>query len=185
MRRALSIAVMAALNLAPARAEQVDALFNNDGYRVGHYRAPARRAPDGVVRIAPAAAARLRPDVDVLFIDVLPAEGGHRQADGRWRLARPHESIPGAHWFPESGRGELAAGIEDWFLSGIARLSHGRRDRPIILFCLSDCWMSWNAARRLKAQGYRQVWWLAEGADGWRDLGLPLTPVTPDGGVAR
>nr|WP_256869303.1 rhodanese-like domain-containing protein [Sphingobium lactosutens] len=177
---------MAALSLAaPPTAAQVGTLFNREGYRIAHYRAPAHRAPAGVVRIAPAAAAQLRPDVDALFIDVLPAEGGQRQADGLWRLARPHESIPGARWFPEAGRGELADDVEGWFLAGIGRLSHGRRDRPIILFCLADCWMSWNAARRLKAQGYPQVWWLAEGVDGWRDLGLPLAPVTPGGGVAR
>jgi hypothetical protein len=27
--------------------------------------------------------------------------------------------------------------------------------------------------------GYRNIWWLAEGTDGWRDLGRDLTPVQP------
>jgi PQQ-dependent catabolism-associated CXXCW motif protein len=50
----------------------------------------------------------------------------------------------------------------------------------IVTFCLSDCWMSWNAARRLRAMGYTHVRWLAEGTDGWRDAGLPLVQVMPE-----
>ena len=169
---------------APAPADRQDA-FGADGYRIAHYRGPVPRPPQGVGRIAPAAAAMLRPDVDALFIDVLPAEGAHRQQDGRWRLAAPHDSIPGAHWFPEAGRGLLAPGIGPWFEAGIARLSRGRRDRMLILFCLSDCWMGWNAARRLHALGYSNIWWLAEGTDGWHDLNRPLAPAIPDGGLAR
>lgn len=158
-----------------------EALFDADGYRIAQYRAPVRAAPPGVGRIAPAAVAGLRPGRDVLLIDVLPAEGGHRDADGRWRLARDRSSIPGARWFPEAGRGALAPGIAPWFALGVARLTHGRKDAMIVTFCLSDCWMSWNAARRLRALGYRNVWWLAEGTDGWRDLGLPLVPLLPEG----
>jgi PQQ-dependent catabolism-associated CXXCW motif protein len=175
--------LLPALLMMAAPASAQEPLFNADGYRIAHYRGPTRQPPEGVGRIAPAAAAQLRPGIDALFIDVLPAEGAVRESDGRWRLARPHETIPGAHWFPESGRGDLAPGIERWFLDGVARLSHGKRDRPLVVFCLADCWMSWNAARRLRAHGYTKIWWLAEGTDGWRDLKRPLAPATPVGGV--
>lgn len=154
-------------------------LFNQDGYRIARYRAPTRIAPHGVGRIAPAAAAQLRPDVDALFIDVLPAEGASRDETGQWRLARPHEGIARSHWFPEAGRGAPDPGIADWFRRGVDRLTHGRRDRMIIAYCLSDCWMGWNAAKRLRAWGYTNVWWMAEGTDGWRDLGLPLVDDRP------
>jgi len=170
---------------APILAQAQEPLFNAQGYRSAHYRAPTRRPPEGVARIAPAAAAQLRPDIDALFIDVTPAQGASREADGRWRLAEARQSIPGAHWFPESGRGALDPQIEGWFMAGVARLTNGRRDRPIILFCLADCWMSWNAARRLRAHGYERAWWLAEGSDGWRDLGLTLEPVVPEDGAAN
>lgn len=179
MWKALAIVALTLIPAVAARAETAEGLFGADGYRIAHYRAPVSRAPDGVGRISPAAAAQLRPDRDALFIDVLPAEGGHREADGRWRLAQDRPSIPGAHWFPETGRGELAPGFPQWFERGIARLSGGRKDRMIVTFCLADCWMSWNAARRLRALGYTNVWWLAEGTDGWRDMGLPLVNVTP------
>lgn len=183
MRAYAGLIAMVAVASAPAHAD--DALFNAQGYRIAQYRAPTRMAPEGVVRVAPSAAVRLRPGIDALFIDVMPAEGGHRQADGRWKLAVPHDTIPGAHWFPEAGRGVLAPGIDTWFARGIDRLARGRRDRPVILFCLVDCWMGWNAARRLHAAGYRQVWWMAEGTDGWRDLGRPLVRAIPDGGIAE
>ncbi|QUT05710.1 rhodanese [Sphingobium phenoxybenzoativorans] len=179
MWKALTILTLILAPAVATGAEPGEELFNADGYRIAHYRAPVPYAPQGVGRIAPAAAAQLRPDRDALFIDVLPAEGGHREADGQWRLAQPRPSIPGAHWFPETGRGELAPGFADWFARGVARLSRGRKDRMIVTFCLADCWMSWNAARRLRALGYTNVWWLAEGTDGWRDMDLPLVNATP------
>jgi len=178
-------ALLPALLLLASPGWAQEPLFNAGGYRIAHYRAPTRRPPEGVTRIAPAAAGQLRPNRDALFIDVLPAEGGHREADGRWRLAKARESIAGAHWFPESGRGELDPAVAAGFARGIARLTKGRRSMPLVVFCLADCWMSWNAAKRLRAMGYVRVWWLAEGTDGWRDLGEPLSPAIPEDGIAR
>jgi PQQ-dependent catabolism-associated CXXCW motif protein len=48
-----------------------------------------------------------------------------------------------------------------------------------VVFCRADCWMSWNAARRLASQGIRHVRWLAEGIEGWHDSGARLVPATP------
>ncbi|CCW19524.1 Rhodanese-related sulfurtransferase [Sphingobium indicum BiD32] len=173
--------IPALLLASPAPAQ--GPLFDADGYRIAHYRAPVRQPPAGVGRIAPAAAAQLVPDRDAIFIDVLPTQGGHREPGGRWRLASPHESIPGAHWFPEAGRGQPDPAIAQGFARGLARLTRGQRSRMLILFCRADCWMGWNATKRLRAMGYANIWWLAEGTDGWRDLGLPLAPVQPDGGI--
>jgi PQQ-dependent catabolism-associated CXXCW motif protein len=182
MTTACSRATIAALclALAPMPVAAQTALFDAQGYRIAHYRAPVPAPPEGASRIAAAAAASLRPDVEALFIDVTPAEGGHREPDGRWKLAAERRSIAHAHWFPEAGRGALAPDIGPWFARGIARLTRGRHDRMIVAFCLADCWMSWNAAKRLHAMGYDNVWWLAEGTDGWRDMGLSLIPVTPE-----
>lgn len=179
MRTMIGAVLASLLAIFPAHGQE-PALFDAAGYRATRYRAPVHRPPDAVGRIAPGAVAGLRPDIDVILIDVLPAEGGHRESDGRWRLAREHRTIPGAHWFPESGRGSPPPDILPWFERGLARLTHGDRDRMIVTFCLSDCWMGWNAARRLRSLGYRNVWWLAEGSDGWRDLAIPLVPVLPE-----
>ena len=78
------IGLMAVLLLVPGVTQAQEAgLFDAEGYRIAHYRSPVHRPPEGVGRIAPAAIAGLRPDVDMILIDVLPAEGGHREADGR------------------------------------------------------------------------------------------------------
>lgn len=174
------IAIAAALVLSPGTARAEEALFGPDGYRIAHYRGPVPAAPHGVRRIATEDVARLRPDRDALLIDVIPAEGGHREADGTWRLAVARPSLPGTHWFPEAGRGVLDAGIGRWFEQGMRRLTKGRKAARIVAFCLADCWMSWNAARRLHAMGYTNVWWFAEGTDGWRDLGRPLVNAKPE-----
>ena len=167
----MGIAWMMLSIAAPAEADA--SAFDSAGYRIAHYRAPTRRAPNGVTRIAPQAAAMLRPGVDALFIDVTPVDPG---AGGK----PERMTIPGAHWFPESGRGGIDPAVERWLIGGVTRLTAGRADMPVIVFCLADCWMSWNAARRLQRAGYRPIWWLAEGSDGWRDLGLRLEPVSPE-----
>lgn len=186
MVRPMGLAVLlAALLPVMSAAAPASPLFNADGYRIARYRAPVPAPPPGVTRILPQDVAAVRTQGGALLIDVMPAEGGHRQTDGRWRLATPRTTIPGAHWFPEAGRGDPDPVIAAAFIRGVARLSHGRRDRTIIVFCLSDCWMSWNAARRLAALGYRDVRWLAEGTDGWSALSLPLVNAEPEGGLAE
>ena len=71
------------------------------------------------------------------------------------------------------------AAIARWFADGVARLHRAHAGRAIVVFCLADCWMSWNAAWRLSRAGYRRVLWIAEDADGWRDIGRPLVLVLP------
>lgn len=155
-------------------------LFDDQGYRIARYRAPVPHAPPGVHRIAPAAVTGLRPDRDAVLLDVMPAEGGRRRDDGQWLLAVPRMSIAGAHWLPDTGRGSLTQPVAAWFQAGVAKLMRGRKDSMIVVFCLADCWMSWNAAKRLRELGYTDVWWLAEGTDGWSELGLPLRRVSPE-----
>ncbi len=149
------------------------------GYRIASYRAVVSPPPPGVRPIDAAAVARLVDEGRATLIDVVPAEGGVRLPDGTWRLAREQRGIPGAAWFPEAGRGAIDQAIGRWFLSGVARLHARAPQRTLIVFCLADCWMSWNAALRLKRAGFRSVRWFAEGADGWRDLGRPLVPMAP------
>ncbi|MCP8892003.1 rhodanese [Sphingomonas faeni] len=150
------------------------------GYRTAHYRAIVPAAPEGVPRIDTATVARLLAKKHAILIDVMPAEGGVRDAaTGVWRLARPRPSIAGAHWFPEAGRGVVDPGIATWFETGIASLRGKRDPRPLIVFCLADCWMSWNASRRLAKAGYGQVYWYADGTDGWSESGRPLVDALP------
>ena len=43
-----------------------------------------------------------------------------------------------------------------------------------MVYCQADCWMSWNAAKRLLSYGYSNVAWYPEGTDGWERAGLPI-----------
>lgn len=60
----------------------------------------------------------------------------------------------------------------------VRRARRQRRGLPAILFCRTDCWMGWNAARRLASLGHDNIWWLAEGIDGWR-CHRPLVTARP------
>lgn len=53
------------------------------------------------------------------------------------------------------------------------------RTNPIIVFCMADCWMSWNAVQRFRTLGYSSVFWFAEGVDGWLDQGWELEVIEP------
>lgn len=163
--------------LAGEPAAEAPALFDAEGYRIARYRAPIAADPTPAMRIPLTDALALVPGRDALFIDVMPAEGGVRDArSGAWRLAQTHRTITGAEWHPEAGRMPADAAL--WqALEQAARAA--APERPVILFCRVDCWMSWNAARRLAASGLGNVWWLAEGTDGWHAEGRELVAAEP------
>jgi PQQ-dependent catabolism-associated CXXCW motif protein len=49
----------------------------------------------------------------------------------------------------------------------------------VVFYCLADCWMSWNAAKRAASWGYREVLWYRDGTDGWEAAGLPTEVLHP------
>ncbi|HEV2541976.1 MAG TPA: rhodanese-like domain-containing protein [Methylobacterium sp.] len=177
MRRA---ALTAALGLAVlAGAARAD--FDSDettGYRVQNYRAPVTRPVEAGERIDIAALDRLR-DEGAVLIDTMPQRGGYDPATGAWRIVDRRETIPGATWLPETGRGRLEPRLAAYFARHLARLTGGDRGRPIVFFCLADCWMSWNAVKRAAALGYTRLYWFADGTDGWTDTERPLVEAVP------
>ena len=46
--------------------------------------------------------------------------------------------------------------------------------RLLVFYCLANCWMSWNAAKRALSLGYPNVAWYRDGTDGWLAASLPL-----------
>jgi len=140
------------------------------GFRISRYRSPVPESVPGGTRIDADELKRLVDKDKALLIDAAPAEGaGPDPASGTWRLSKPRDDIPGSHWLPDVGRGRLSPGMERYFARNLARLTGGDKSRPIIIYCLSDCWMGWNAAKRAAGEGYRAVYWYPEGTDGWRD----------------
>ncbi len=166
--------------LTTAASARPTELFDAEGYRQARFQAPVTLDPLPAHRIAAAAAASLRPGVDAIFIDVLPPEGGVRDPkSGRWHLASQHLSIAGAIWHPEVGRSPPDPVLWRGLRNAVTKARKLRPGAPIILFCRTDCWMGWNAARRLAIEGFPDVWWLAEGVEGWRHQAGKLVPVQP------
>lgn len=151
-----------------------------DGYRMDEYRAPTPDAvPGGVVlHVAALQAAIARGDV--VLIDVLPAP--RQPPDMRpgtpWLPPR-HPSLPGSLWWPEIGRGAIPASAEARLRQRLTEATAGDSSRLVVFYCLPDCWMSWNAARRAALMGFR-AGWFPEGVSGWRDAGLPVQDVQPE-----
>lgn len=139
-------------------------VFDAAGFRQARYRAVVDRLPAPARQMPLAAALALRAGQNALFYDVLPA-------------AADHATIPGARWFPEVGRAPPDPHLWTAFAGSVARERQRHPDWPVIVFCRADCWMGWNAARRLALAGLGNVWWLAEGIDGWHDAQRPLAPI--------
>jgi quinoprotein dehydrogenase-associated probable ABC transporter substrate-binding protein/PQQ-dependent catabolism-associated CXXCW motif protein len=151
------------------------------GYRMADYRAPVPASLAGARVVTTAElAGLLGTAAPPLLIDVLPAprEPANRPAGSIWR-PQPRDDIPGSIWLPNVGYGELSAEFEAWFRDNLARLTAGDRSRPMAFYCKTNCWVSWNAAKRALAYGYRQVVWYPGGSDGWLAAGLPLAAAEP------
>jgi PQQ-dependent catabolism-associated CXXCW motif protein len=116
-----------------------------------------------------------------VFIDVLPrAPKPKNLPEGTVWRDKPRFNIPGSIWLPDTGYGRLAPATEDYFRRGVARASQGNKNALIVVYCLADCWMSWNAAKRVLSYGYPNVAWYPEGTDGWDHELLPLVEAQPE-----
>lgn len=154
-------------------------------YRLDDYRAPTPATVAGGTAVTTAELSALMASREVLLIDVLPQQKRPEGLpEGTLWLPKPRHNIPGSVWLPEVGRGALSPEVEAYFRDNLERLTAGDRDRPLAIYCLAQCWMSWNAAKRAIGYGYRQVYWYRDGTDGWTAAGLPTAvsePVPMDG----
>ena len=178
-RRVVALAPVAAAAIAASAAAEVP-WPEADGYRTQDYRAPTPPTVPGGRAITTEEARALLDRRDAVWVDMLPAP---RRPEGLppgtlWRPS-PRLGIPGSVWLPEAGRGLLAPETEAWFRDSLARATGGDPGRPVVFYCLADCWMSWNAAKRAAALGYRDVLWYRDGTDGWEAAGLPTEVLRP------
>lgn len=175
--RRVWILVLAA-HLAAGVAVASPDIDGRTGYRVQNYRSPVTLPVEGGTRIALSEFDRLSKEGAAL-IDVMPQRGGYEPETGAWRLVDRRETIPGAVWLPEVGRGTLDPRLVPYFAGALDRLARGDKGHPIVFFCMADCWMSWNAVKRAAALGYARVYWFADGTDGWRDADRAFVPADP------
>jgi PQQ-dependent catabolism-associated CXXCW motif protein len=171
--------LLAALLAAPGAALP-ETVPEPPDFRMDHYRAPVPVTLDGAQVIGPGEAHALWSDGSAGFIDVLPQppKPANLPEGTIWR-DKPRLSIPGALWLPNVGYGAIADVTADYFREGLQQATKGDKSHAVVIFCLEDCWMSWNAAKRAIDWGYTAVYWLPEGTDGWELWDYPLEPVTP------
>jgi PQQ-dependent catabolism-associated CXXCW motif protein len=178
MRRAAAGLASALLVAAAAAAAEVP---EPDGYRLEQYRAATPATLRGAGVIGTDEAASIWRDRSASFVDVLPRPPRPRDlpAGTLWR-DKPRANIPGSIWLPDTGYGELAPSMADYFARGLQKAADGDRARLLVFYCLADCWMSWNAAKRALSLGYSNVAWYPQGTDGWGAAGLPLQDAVPE-----
>lgn len=179
MRHALTglvVSLLLAGSPVLAANDAPEALFSADGYRIDRYRSPtpevaepARTVDTGELR------ALLKQTPKPVLIDVINLE---YRAD-RFLQTTPHPSLPGAIWLPNTGRGELSEAWLRYLIDNTLALTGQRLDYPVVVLCKSDCWLSWNATRRLAAAGFHNLYWYRNGVDGWAEAGLPMQPAKP------
>jgi PQQ-dependent catabolism-associated CXXCW motif protein len=152
-----------------------------DGYRTENYRAPVPATLAGARVLSTAEVEAIWRAKAGVFIDVLPrAPKPKNLPEGTVWRDRPRYNIPGSVWLPDTGYGVLSAATEDYLRQGLARASGGDRQALLVIYCQVDCWMSWNAAKRILSYGYRNVAWYPEGTEGWESASLPVTESQPE-----
>jgi PQQ-dependent catabolism-associated CXXCW motif protein len=149
-------------------------------YRTKDYRAPTPAGLAGASVVSTAEAERLWQGKSAMFVDVLPRapRPANLPPGTIWR-DRPRLNIPGSIWLPDTGYGSLAPATEAYLRENLERATGGDRAKPLVIYCLRDCWMSWNAAKRILSMGYANVAWYPDGTDGWTDMSLPVTEAQP------
>lgn len=163
-----------------AQSKRPELFDPSTGYRIGRQRAPTPEdIPAPALLVSTTEAAALLAD-GALALDVFgAAQSRFDELDGTWLVSKERLSLPGALWLPETGRGRLTDVMQSYLTDNLAVATQGNLDHPLVVFCIADCWMSWNAAQRISALGYASVHWYRLGTDGWLDEGLSLTPATP------
>jgi PQQ-dependent catabolism-associated CXXCW motif protein len=151
-----------------------------EGYRMEAFRAPVPETLAGARVVSDQQVLELHASGEVIFIDVLPRPPKPEKLpdDVVWR-PRPRKNIPGSVWLVNVGFGALNPETEKYFRSNLERLTAGDKSAGILIYCLADCWMSWNAARRALSYGYSNVYWYPDGTDGWTGLGGETEPSEP------
>lgn len=180
MKRRFACLVVAALAFALA-AHAEGLVPEPDGYRTDNYRAPVPATLSGARVLATEEAEAIWRAGGAAFIDVLPRapKPPNLPAGTVWR-DKPRFNIPGSIWLPDTGYGAIAAATEAYLRHGLVRASGGDTAKLLVIYCLADCWMSWNAAKRALAYGYSNVAWYPDGTDGWERANLPLVEAQPE-----
>jgi PQQ-dependent catabolism-associated CXXCW motif protein len=151
-----------------------------DGYRTDHYRSPVPLTLKGARVLSDDEAMKIWAAKSAIFIDVYPhpPKPPNLPRGTLWRETT-HQSIENAVWLPNVGYGVLSHASDAYFRRNLESLTHGDKAKQLVFFCLRNCWMSWNAAKRALSYGYTNVDWYSDGTDGWQEAGGLVDNVRP------
>ena len=169
--------LLALLCLLCLNAQADTPLFSADGYRISLYRSPTPDQVSGATFIdTPALQALLNQTPAPVLIDVYRRQ----YLQGRFIEDQPHANLPGSHWLANTGDGDLTPEWQGYFVRHLYKFTGGQLARPLVFYCRSDCWLSWNAVKRATQLGYTSVYWYRDGVDAWEAANLPVTAATPE-----
>jgi PQQ-dependent catabolism-associated CXXCW motif protein len=176
-----AVVLATALASAAANARCEAAPPEPSGYRMQDYRVATPATLAGARVVSTAEAAEMWKQ-GAGFVDVLPhAPRPSNLPEGTIWREKLRLNVPGSIWLPDTGYGALSQATEDYLRKGLARITKGDHAKWLVIYCLRNCWMSWNAAKRALTMGYEHVAWYPEGTDGWQEAGLPLQESEPAG----
>lgn len=154
-----------------------------EAYRGLPYHAVTTQTPpQGVKKISAANLNKLiETNLAPVLIDVYGAIFREESLDfdGAWLVSTPRKNIPNSVWLPNVGKQTLKPVVQQYFRSQLMELTNNDVNKPIAFYCIEDCWMAWNAAKRAHELGYTHVMWFREGVDGWKDNGWQLEASEP------
>jgi PQQ-dependent catabolism-associated CXXCW motif protein len=169
-----------AARAADFAAQPPKPVLEPSGYRTHDYRTPVPKTLRGAKVLSDGEAFKIWSDKSAVFIDVYPhpPKPPDLPPDTLWRETM-HFSIENAVWLPNVGYGVLSPNAEAYFKRNLTKLTGGDKGKELVFFCLRNCWMSWNAAKRALSYGYTHVDWYPDGSDGWQEFGGFVEEVKP------
>lgn len=149
-------------------------------YKTSGYRGMVPLTLKGATVVDSAQALKLYKADQTLFIDVMPhiPKPPNLPSTMIWR-SKVRTNIEGSSWLANVGYGALPPEMNEYFEGNLAKLTKGRKDKPLLFYCQEKCWMSWNAAKRALEYGYSKVYWYPRGTDGWIENGGKVIKDTP------
>lgn len=184
--RAIFYLVLLALLIYTATGVEANTVPEPEEYRLEDYDAPVPEGLKGAITVDAIEVKDLVDNQDALVIDVIPE---HRKPDflpeNQLWIPPAHLGIPGAVWLPDIGYGALSETTISYFKKSLEKHTKDKAERPIVFYCRIDCWMSWNAAKRALTFGYKQIYWFADGINGWDFEDYELQPLQVEPGVRQ
>lgn len=175
-------ALLACLVCSVASAiAKADSNFDPDtGLRIHHYTDPVPdTVPGGIVLDTSAVVALLNREPVVLLDVISINDVRYDELDGSWPNPPAREHIEGSLWLPNVGYGKPSDDMLQYLLKQTEAATNNNKDHAVLVYCVSDCWMGWNAVQHLAGAGYRRVYWYPDGTDGWQASGFSLVAAEP------